>query len=102
MIQTGKEQPTEPSSWRRIRPGVRNTPEPMTEPMKRRNRSRCRMVRMRVARVDAGVTFVSVGIITAILVREECLRRGVGSTGSLHERRDTSPKKTATQEKVRA
>ena len=44
-IQTRREKPTEPFSWRRIRPGVRKMPEPMTEPTKRRKRSRRRRVR---------------------------------------------------------
>src|SRR5580765_2109547 len=83
-IHTRNAYPTEPSSWRRIRPGVRKTPEPITEPMKRRKRSRCRMVRIREARGAAGAS-VLVGRIAAILVGEECLRCRVGSMGSLHE-----------------
>src|SRR5215467_6661968 len=37
--------PTEPPTWRRIGPGVRKIPEPMTEPINKRKRSRRRSVR---------------------------------------------------------
>src|SRR5260370_41191647 len=76
MIQTRKEKPTEPSSWRRIRPGVRKTPEPMTEPMKRRKRSRSRRVRGREARVSVEGASVLVGRVAAILAGQEGLWEG--------------------------
>src|ERR1700738_5310988 len=63
----------EPSSWRRIRPGGRKTPEPITEPMKRRKRSRWRRVRRREARRFVGGASVFVGMDTAILAAQECL-----------------------------
>src|SRR5258708_35888042 len=53
--------------------GVRKPPEPMTEPMKRRKRSRSRRVRGREARVLVGGASVLVGRVAAILAAQECL-----------------------------
>src|SRR5882762_7024139 len=73
IIHTREDEPTDPLSRRRIRPGVRKTPEPITEPMKRRKRSRWRRVRRREAWAVVEGVSVLVGTVAGILEAQECL-----------------------------